>query len=70
MSPGSPPDIGSVTKLRGKAGKPSPGFTGRYHYEASSKARVDYEFHQNFDGGARGDEHAVVRILTINFSSH
>jgi len=71
MSPDQPPQLGAVTILRGKAGKASEkGFSARHHYELSSMARVDYEYNATYRGGAHGDEHPVVRILTINYSSH
>ncbi|MFC9250051.1 hypothetical protein [Amycolatopsis thailandensis] len=70
-NPGRPPAIGSTCYLRGKAGKPQgDGWSRTVHYELSSMARVDFQFHDKFDQGADGDEHPVVAILTINYSSH
>jgi hypothetical protein len=33
-------------------------------------ARIDYQFHDAFDGGDDGDPHRVVAILTISYASH
>lgn len=71
MSPGSTPATASTTVLRGSAGKPNgPGWSRTIHYELSSKARANYQFHDSFKTGPDGDAHRVVAVLTINFSSH
>lgn len=70
-TPGAPSPIASITILRGKAGRPiSEGWSRTYHYELSGAARVDYQFHNAFSGGAAGDPHPVVAILTISYGSH
>lgn len=70
-TPGVPPPTAGTTILRGKAGRPKgPGWSRTFHYELSSKARIDYQFHDAFKTAPEGDEHPVVAILTINYSSH
>lgn len=46
------------------------GWSKTYHYEISSAGRIDYQFHNEFKGGDRGDPHPVVAILTISYGSH
>lgn len=70
-SPGQPPQVGSSTILRGKAGRPeSPEFSRRVHYEITGAGRIDFEFSDRYRTSPTGDEHRVVRILTINLGSH
>jgi hypothetical protein len=47
-----------------------PGFSKTIHYEVSSMGRVNYQFCHNYTGGARGDPHGVVFVLTVDLSSH
>lgn len=69
--PGESPQVGSSTLLRGRAGQPrEPGFSRTIHYEISGAGRIDYQFHDAYRGGAQGDPHRVVFILTISLSSH
>lgn len=69
-TPGSPPQVGSATILKGAAGRPKePGFSRRIHYEISGAGRIDYEFNDAYVG-LHGDPHPVVRILSIDLSSH
>lgn len=69
--PGSPDPIAQTTILKGRAGKPrGPGWSRTFHYELSSSARVDYQYHDAYATRADGDPHKVVAILTINYSSH
>jgi hypothetical protein len=57
--------------LRGKAGEPmGPGFSHTIHYEISGAGRIDYQYHDAYPGGAKGDPHPVVFIRAINLSSH
>ena len=70
-SPGSGSGIASTVILKGRAGRPNgPGWSRTYHYEVSSMGRIDYQFHNSFKTTPEGDEHKVVAILTINYSSH
>lgn len=70
-TPDQPPPIGKTTILRGQAGKPKgPGWSRVVHYELSSMARVDFHYNPAFKTSPDGDEHPVVAILTINYSSH
>lgn len=70
-TPGSPPDVGSCSHLKGAAAKPTePGFSRTYHYEISGAGRINYQFNNVYTGGADGDPHPVVRILSINHGSH
>jgi hypothetical protein len=70
-TPGQPAPLASITVLKGSAGSPSgPGWSRRLHYEVSSSARIDYEFNNAYTTTVDGDEHPVVRILTISFTSH
>ena len=70
-SPGLTPRIGTSSVLHGKAGRPQePGFSRTIHYEISGSGRVDYQYNDLYTGGAQGNPHAVVRILTIDLSSH
>lgn len=66
-----PPDINTSCILRGKAGKPvGEGFSRTIHYEVSGAGRINYQYNQTYTGGAYGDPHPVVFILSINLSSH
>ncbi|TCO64246.1 hypothetical protein EV192_10110 [Actinocrispum wychmicini] len=69
--PGQVPEINSSCILKGRAGRPhGEGWSRTVHYELSSKARVNYQFHDRFTIGAQSDEHPVVAILTIDYTSH
>lgn len=69
--PGNPDPIASTCFLRGRAGRPkSPGWSRTIHYEVSSSARIDYQYHDSYTTEPDGDSHPVVAILTINYSSH
>lgn len=70
-APGHPPTVGRSTILRGKAGEPQePGFSRTVHYEISGAGRIDYQYHDSYVTSPTGDPHRVVRILTVNLSSH
>lgn len=70
-TPGVPPKVNSSTVLRGKAGKPKfAGGSRTIHYEISGAGRIDYQHVSQHTGGAHGDPHPVVFILTIDLSSH
>ncbi|WP_285501900.1 hypothetical protein [Actinokineospora sp. NBRC 105648] len=69
--PGQKPDTAGSCFLRGKFGRPQGvGWSRTIHYELSSMARVDYQYHDNFTTRPDGDAHPVVAILTISYSSH
>jgi len=70
-APDSPPPVGRATILRGAAGKPKgEGWSRVVHYELSSMARVNFHYNPRYRTAEDGDEHPVVAILTIDFSSH
>lgn len=70
-SPGSPTALAGTSFLKGAAGRPKgPGWSKTIHYELSSMARVNYQYHNSYKTTPEGDEHRVVAILTINYSSH
>jgi len=70
-SPGVMPATAGSCILKGRAGQPSgPGWSRTVHYELSSMARANYQYNDAYTGGALGDPHPVVRILTLDFSSH
>ena len=70
-SPGEMSAIASTCILRGKAGLPKQlGFSRTYHYELSSKARINYQFCDNYQTQDKADAHPVVFIWTIDYSSH
>lgn len=70
-SPGIIPRVGQATILAGKAGRPAEeGFSRTVHYEITGAGRIDYQFNDSYRGGEKGDPHPVVRIRTIDLSSH
>jgi hypothetical protein len=71
MTPGQPPQVGTSTMLRGKHHGPKwPAYSRTIHYEVSGAGRIDYQFANATTEGRIGDEHAVVKILTIHLGSH
>lgn len=69
--PGKPFALASITILKASAGKPrGPGWSRTHHYELTSMARVDYQYHDEYRTRPDGDPHPVVAILTIGFGSH
>jgi hypothetical protein len=71
MNPGNTSATAATCYLRGRAGKPQgPGWSRTIHYEVTSSARVDYQYHDAYCTRAGGDPHRVVAILTISYSSH
>jgi hypothetical protein len=70
-TPGAVPGVGTSRILRGSAGRPiQAGFSRTIHYETSGAGRIDYQYNDAFQGGAAGDPHPVVFILTITLASH
>ena len=47
-----------------------PGYSKTIHYEITGARRINYQFNPAATGGARGDPHGVVKILTIDLGSH
>lgn len=70
-SPGAPSPVNRTTVLAGKAGRPwAEGFSRTIHYEISGAGRINYQYSDTYTGGAQGDPHRVVVILTIDLTSH
>lgn len=65
------PSVGSSVVMEGKhnAGK-WPGYSKTIHYEISGAGRIDYQYNASSSEGSQGDQHGVVKILTIDLSSH
>ena len=71
QTPGQESPIAQTCFLKGKAGRPqAPGWSRTIHYEVTSSARIDYQYHDEYRIKPDGDAHRVVAILTINYSSH
>lgn len=70
MQPGSPPPIGQCSKLRGMDKYAKNGWSHIYHYEASSMARIDYQFHPRIQVTEGKEPSPVVRILRLDLGSH
>ncbi|SRR6266702_202410 len=69
--PGQPDPIAQTTILKGRAGKPrGDGWSRTIHYEVSSSARIDYQYNDTYATSPDNDQHKVVAILTINYTSH
>ena len=68
--PSQPPPTGQCTKLRGMEKYVKGGWSPIYHYEASSKARIDYQFHPSFRTTDDNIPSPVVRILRMDLGSH
>ena len=70
QTPDQHPKVGTSGMLRGNHNKGKNGWSRRVHYEITGAGRIDYEYHATYKTSVDGDEHAVVRILVINLSSH
>ncbi len=46
------------------------GWSDVHHYEVTGAGRINYQFHPDDAGGAKGDQHAVVKVTSIDMSSH
>lgn len=64
--PGQPPRLGQCTKLKGMDSRVKDGWSAFYHYEASSRARIDYQFHPGISTGPDMTPTPVTRILKID----
>ena len=70
-TPGVKDAIANTCYLRGKAGaQKAKGFSKTIHYELTSKARINYQYCNNYQTEPGGDQHGVVFILSIDYSSH
>ena len=70
-SPGAHPSVGTSSVMKGKNGNPKwPGYSRTIHYEISGAGRIDYQYADATAEGAKGDAHAVVKILSIDLGSH
>lgn len=69
QQPDQPPKLGSVSLMKGKLGKKAGSMSRVHHYRITGAGRIDYRYDPKFvaDGG---DEHPVVQIISIDFSSH
>jgi hypothetical protein len=57
--------------MKGKHNGPKwPGFSKTIHYEITGAGRIDYQYADSTTEGAKGDAHAVVKILSIDLGSH
>lgn len=65
-----PPLLGTCTPMKGGHNKGKGGWSRVMHYEISGAGRVDYQFHPAYEAGSVGDKHPVVRIVSLNWSSH
>lgn len=71
QNPGVLSGTSKTTILKGKAGKPKgEGWSPTYHYEVSGAGRINYQFHNQYKTSKTKDKHAVVFILSIDYSSH
>ena len=70
QTPDQHPKVGTSDMLRGNHNQGKSGWSRRVHYEITGAGRIDYEYHPRYKTSSDGDEHAVVRILVINLSSH
>jgi hypothetical protein len=70
-NPGGRCAVASTCYLRGDAGRPQgAGWSRTIHYEVTSSARINYQFHDSYCTTPGADAHRVVAILTISYSSH
>ena len=71
MTPGMPPKVGSSVIMKGKHKEAKwPGYSKTIHYSISGAGRIDYQFNPLPKEGALKDLHGVVKILTVELSSH
>lgn len=57
--------------MKGKHNGPKwSGYSKTIHYEISGAGRIDYQYTDATTEGAKGDAHAVVKILSIDLGSH
>jgi hypothetical protein len=51
--------------MKGKAG-----WSDVHRYEVTGAGRINYQFHPDYSGGAKGDKDHVVMVTGIDTSSH
>lgn len=57
--------------MKGKHNGPKwAGFSKTIHYEITGAGRIDYQYADSTTEGAKGDAHAVVKVLSIDLGSH
>lgn len=66
--PGQTPQLGQCSKLKGMAKFATGGWSAIYHYEASSAARINYQFHQGHVATEGQEPVPVTRILSIDLN--
>jgi hypothetical protein len=65
------PSVGSSSVMKGKYAQPKwEGYSRTIHYEITGAGRIDYQYCADSQEGSQGDPHGVVKILTIDLSSH
>lgn len=69
FTPNRVPKVNSSTMLRGKNFRGKDGWSNRLHYRVGKAVRVDYEYHDAYTGGSKGDPHPVVRIVWVGRST-
>lgn len=62
--------VGHCQKMRGMDKFAKDGWSPIYHYEVSSMGRLNYQFNPRYQADPEKDPSPVVRILTIDLSSH
>jgi hypothetical protein len=68
--PDKPGLLGGVTRVKGGQARGRGGWSDVHHYEITGAGRIDYQFHPEYSGGAKGDPHPVVKIIRIDMFSH
>ena len=64
------PLLGTVTKMKGKPGKPQDGKSSVYHYEITGAARIDYRYKYGHQSSPQREPRDTVFIVGIEFGSH
>jgi hypothetical protein len=65
-SPGQHPSVGRSSVMKGRHFGPKwPGYSPTIHYEISGAGRLNYQFNPAAQDGSKGDQHPVVKILSI-----
>ena len=71
QSAGEMSALASTCIPQGKAGLPKrTGLSRTYHYELSSKARIDNQFSDDYRTSGEADPHPVDCIWTMDYTSH
>lgn len=71
FAPGGIPAVGTTSVMKGHHHDPKwPGYSKTIHYEISGAGRLDYQYNDSSSEGVDGDPHSVVKIITIDLSSH